>query len=67
MNIILSCSACGFEAVGSSEKELMNKIVMWNHVKRAHAETAEYVMRTSQMVPSDLYDVRQAFPVTAAA
>ncbi|HVV38983.1 MAG TPA: hypothetical protein VHD31_01525 [Candidatus Paceibacterota bacterium] len=65
MNVILNCSECSYQAQGSTQKELMNKIVMWNHVKRAHPQTAERVMRSYSIMPTDLYDVRQVVPMTA--
>lgn len=55
MKIILSCTECPYREVGSSEKSLMNKIIMWNHVKRAHSAMAERLMRMYQTMPHDLY------------
>ena len=65
MNLVLTCSECDYKTGGSTQKQLMNKIVMWNHVKRAHPQTADRIMRTYQTMPSDLYDVRQRTPITA--
>jgi len=65
MNLVLTCSECNYKTGGSTQKQLMNKIVMWNHVKRAHPQTADRIMRTYQTMPSDLYDVRERAPVTA--
>ena len=45
MKVLLSCIECDHEEWGSSDKEVMNKIVMWNHVKKAHAATAERIMK----------------------
>lgn len=36
MTIVLTCTKCGYRASGSPEKPLMNRIIMWNHVKRSH-------------------------------
>ncbi len=58
MKIILSCTECGYQDWGATQKPLMNKIIMWNHVKKAHAAIAERIMRMYQTLPSDLYDTR---------
>ncbi|HVV15027.1 MAG TPA: hypothetical protein VHD55_01340 [Candidatus Paceibacterota bacterium] len=67
MKVILSCSECDFQAWGSAEGRLMNKIVMWNHAKRAHADQADLVMQTyeEQAQPSDIYETRRIIPITA--
>lgn len=38
MKLILTCRECGHRERGDSERELMNRIKMWNHVERAHAD-----------------------------
>jgi hypothetical protein len=43
--------------VGHTEKELMNKIIIWNHVKKTHPATAERVMRIYSRVPSSLFNI----------
>ena len=58
MNILLMCAECHYQEPSVSEKELMNKIIMWNHVKKAHPGMAERIMRIYTTVPSDLYGVR---------
>ena len=58
MRASLMCSECGYQESGSTHKSLMNNIIMWNHVKRNHPQTAERIMRTYQILPADLYSVR---------
>lgn len=38
MKTILTCRECGYQDNGNSEKQLMNRIKMWNHVARAHQD-----------------------------
>ena len=59
MKIILSCTECDFEAEGDTHKELMNKIVMWNHVKRSHGSMAERIMRHYKTLPNHIYTSSQ--------
>ncbi len=59
MKILLMCPECDYQEESSSGKELMNKIIMWNHVKVAHPHMAERIMRMYQTVPSNLYGVQQ--------
>lgn len=58
MNVLLVCAECGYQQVNGSEKEFMNKVIMWNHVKKAHVKTAERVFRNYKTVPTDLYTTR---------
>lgn len=58
MQILISCTECEFEDWGSTEKDLMNKITMWNHVKRSHADIAEHLMNMYQTLPNNLYTTR---------
>ena len=58
MKVLLTCIVCDHEEWGNSDKELLNKIIMWNHVKKAHASTAERIMRTYQTLPGGLYGSR---------
>lgn len=58
MKITLLCTECHYKEAGSSEKPLMNKIIMWNHVKRAHAGVAERLMRMYTTMPSEFYVAR---------
>ena len=60
MNVVLTCTECEYQEKSLSEKELMNKIIMWNHTKKIHPGMAERIMRIYEMVPSDLYDVQTA-------
>jgi hypothetical protein len=57
MQVLLSCTECSYEEVGHTEKELMNKIIIWNHVKKTHPATAERVMRIYSRVPSSLFNI----------
>lgn len=57
MRVKLICSECGHQERSSSEKQLINKIIVWNHVKKAHPRTAERIMRHYKVVPSHLYGV----------
>lgn len=47
MKIILTCSECGYQEWGTSEGMLMNKIKLWNHATRQHADTAKRVLELS--------------------
>jgi predicted small metal-binding protein len=60
MQVLLSCTECQYEEWGSTDKELMNKIIIWNHVKKEHPATAERIMRVYQHVPSSLFNVHAA-------
>ncbi len=61
MKILLTCNECGYQEWGR-EGRLMNKIIMWNHIKRAHAEKADEILRRFETLPDDFYGVRQAEP-----
>jgi len=58
--IVLMCTECDFRETGSQEKELMNKIIMWNHMKNVHPRTADNITRMYETVPNKLYNVRPA-------
>ena len=60
MTILLVCTECAYRESSSSEKKLMNKIIMWNHVKKAHPRTAERIMRIYETLPSNLYGMHPA-------
>jgi predicted small metal-binding protein len=60
MKVLLSCTECDFEEWGTTERELMNKIVMWNHIKKAHIGMADRILRMYQTVPNNLYRMQQA-------
>jgi hypothetical protein len=57
MQVLLSCTECDYSESGNTEKELMNKIIIWNHVKKEHPQTAERIMRIYQHVPSSLFNI----------
>lgn len=60
MQVLLSCTECSYQEIGHTDKELMNKIIVWNHVRKAHPQTADRVMRTYQHVPASLFHVHAA-------
>lgn len=37
MKILLTCRECGHNESGYSGNGIMNRIKMWNHIKREHA------------------------------
>ena len=57
MQVLLSCTECAYEEWGTDEGHLMNKIIIWNHIKKEHPETAERVMRVYSHVPQSLFHV----------
>lgn len=65
MQVLISCNECDFEQWGHGEGELMNKIIMWNHVKREHPVLAARVLRMYQTVPSSIYH-KEKVPVRSA-
>lgn len=60
MQVLLSCTECEYEEWSATEKELMNKIIIWNHIKKEHPATAERVMRIYQRVPLSLFHMHAA-------
>lgn len=58
MNAILMCTECDYQAAGSLERVLMNKIIMWNHMQKFHPQVAERIMRIYNRVPDDIYNMR---------
>ena len=58
--IVLMCTECDFSKTASQDNELMNKIIMWNHMKSAHPRIAEGITRMHKIVPNKLYNVRPA-------
>lgn len=38
MKVLLTCRECGHQEKGDSNSGLMNRIKMWNHVQRSHAD-----------------------------
>ncbi len=59
-DVVLMCTECEYQVESSSEKRLMNKIIMWNHVKKTHPYMAERLTRAYQTLPHDLFDMRPA-------
>jgi hypothetical protein len=57
MKVLLSCTECDYEEWSSTEKELMNKIIIWNHVTREHPATAQHIMRVYGHVPVSLFHI----------
>ncbi len=41
MELILICKQCGHEEVGQTERVLMTKIKMWNHLNKVHPELTD--------------------------
>lgn len=62
MKILLMCNECGYQEWGREAQPLMNKIIMWNHVKRAHAQKAEQIMRRYQTLPDNFYGTKTLEP-----
>lgn len=55
MDTLLLCNQCGHEEPGSRSGTLMNKIKMWNHLKREHPMLAERIMKTHDTMPTSFY------------
>jgi len=55
MKVLLSCTECNYEEWSSSDRELMNKIIVWNHIQKTHPSTAEHILRVYQRVPASLF------------
>ena len=36
--VMLTCRECGYQEWGVADRGLMNKIKMWNHVRRLHPD-----------------------------
>jgi len=60
MKTILKCDECNYTIEGSSQKMLMNKIMMWNHSKKTHPISAQRVMRMYETLPNNLYSTTYA-------
>ncbi len=53
MEMVLVCKQCGYEERGSSERALMTKIRMLNHLNRKHPGVVEpFTASVAQMQPS---------------
>ncbi len=46
MELVLICKQCGHEEHGQTERLLMAKIRMWNHLNKAHPEMTEPFSRS---------------------
>lgn len=55
--ILLMCTECSFRETGFQEKELMNKIIMWTHMKKAHPHIADQMTRY-KVAPEEPYKVQ---------
>jgi hypothetical protein len=55
MHIVRTCIECHYRHNGSSGRQLMNKIIMWNHVKKQHPHTAQRIMNMYCAAPDSLY------------
>lgn len=51
MDIVLTCKQCGWQETGQTERLLMAKIRMWNHLNRAHPEDVEAFSRAVEERP----------------
>jgi hypothetical protein len=60
MKLLLTCSQCEYQTWGRSGSPFINKVIMWNHFKKAHPGTAERIMRMYQMVPNHLFHTHSA-------
>lgn len=51
MKVLITCRECGHQAWGRSENPFMNKVQLFNHVRRAHptirANKLHLVMKTT--------------------
>ena len=61
---ILRCNRCGHEERGGTGI-LMDRIKMWNHLKREHPLLAERIMRSHDVMPAGLYSRLSATPHTS--
>lgn len=46
MELVLTCKQCGYEEHGETERLLMAKIRMWNHLNRAHPDLTDAFKQT---------------------
>ena len=49
------CKECAYQRAGPSENSFMHKIVMWNHIKKAHPALSARVLRLHERLPENLY------------
>jgi hypothetical protein len=60
MKVLLSCTECAYEEWSSSERDMMNKIIIWNHIKKEHPSTAAHILRVYQRIPGSLFHMHAA-------
>ena len=41
MEVLLTCKECGHREAGDTERLLMAKVRMWNHLNRAHPQLTD--------------------------
>lgn len=41
MEVILTCKGCGHQELGDTERLLMAKVRMWNHLNRVHPQMTD--------------------------
>jgi len=60
MQTPLTCSECGYQEWGSSDRPLMNKIKILNHANKMHPEQVARVLKYSlpQLSPSSSKSAR---------
>lgn len=51
MQLVLVCKQCGHEERGETERLLMAKIKMWNHLNRDHPELTEAFKEAVEEAP----------------
>lgn len=54
MELVLTCKQCGHEEKGHTERLLMAKIRMWNHLNRVHPELTEAFTRAVEQEPKNV-------------
>ncbi|MBC7836969.1 hypothetical protein H7X87_04335 [Acetobacteraceae bacterium] len=59
MQILLTCSVCGYHELGRSDSQLMNKIKLLNHATKRHPDVAQRVLEVS-FPRNSLNDILQA-------
>lgn len=53
MELVLTCKQCGHEEIGQTERLLIAKIRMWNHLNKSHPEmTDAFTQAVDQKMPS---------------
>lgn len=53
MELVLTCRQCGHQEAGDSDRMLMTKIRMWNHLNREHpALTDAFSQAVEEQTPA---------------